>query len=284
MLSNIASMVVCTILYSLHTCLLRKFKQSYGLSSDLTLCYQYVISVIILLPIICLRHLNDLRNFGKADVPNYLIRCSMIFCGSLSWYTAVSEVPAVNCIAISCLTPFFIMILAKIFLNEVLAPRTLILASVGMIGVILIINPIHNQFKPASLFALLAAGLWASNSIFTKKRLKQYSSTKIFFSTAIILSVFSIPYLLMKHHVIGVEQIMYLTCITVVFDLANILLIRTFRNSKLVIVAPFDLLRVVFTTFLSHLLLNDSISTMAWVGILITLSASTLHTLYSKKN
>lgn len=279
---NYVLMILCTILYSIHTCLLRLFKQTYVLSSDLIACYQYLISIVILLPFMLFKGVSISSAMHKFHITHFLMRCSMIFCATLSWFYALSEVPAVNCIAISCITPIFILILAKISLHERLPNGILLLGLLAFIGAILIISPTISGFNFTSIFAVLTAFLWALNSVFTKKKLSpNFNSITIFFITAIVLSLMALPYVLIKSHEMNLNTILFLILITVVFDLANILLIWVFSRGKLALIAPFDFLRVVFTTLFAHFILNESISNHSVIGIGLILIANTLSTFYS---
>jgi len=279
-------MIFCTMLYAIHTCLIRYFKNTYDqpISSDLIACYQYIISIALLSPFIITKLLKSGNLISIKSIPNYIIRCSMIFCGALSWQYALSEVIAVNCIAISCLTPIFILLLAKLSLNESLSKEILFISMMSFIGAFIIISPNPSEFNTKSLFAVLAAFLWALNSVFTKKHLSPGSNpTTIFFITAIILSLIAIPYVMMKDHIITIDQLIFLCLITVVFDVANILLIWVFSRGKISLIAPFDFLRVVFTTMFSSILLSESVTNNGWIGITVILIANLLSTIYSNK-
>jgi S-adenosylmethionine uptake transporter len=209
----------------------------------------------------------------------------MIFIATLSWFYALSNVSAVNCIAISCMTPIFILILAKTSLNEILNKEVIFLAIVAFIGALIVIRPDPYSFNSISFFAVLTAFLWALNSTFTKKHLSpKISSISIFFVTAILLSLIALPYVLIKPHTITLEQIIYLTAVTIVFDTANIILIWVFSRGKISLVAPFDFLRVVFTTILSSIMLDDTISSNAILGIVIILIGNTLAVVYQRKS
>ena len=284
---NSILMVLCTMLYSLHTCLIRQFKTLYpdAISSDLVVCYQYLISTVILLPFV-LRKLTSVKAAITRDtLPYFMGRCSIIFISTLSWFYALSNVSAVNCIAISCMTPIFILILAKTSLNEMLNKEVICLAIVAFIGALIVIGPDPYNFNIISLFAVLTAFLWAFNSIFTKKHLSpKINSMSIFFVTAIILSLIALPYVLIRTHTITLEHILYLTAVTIVFDTANIILIWVFSRGKISLVAPFDFLRVVFTTIFSSIMLNESINSQAIFGIMIILIGNVLAMAYGRES
>jgi drug/metabolite transporter (DMT)-like permease len=279
-------MVVCTMLYATHTCLIRYFKNicEQPMPSDLIACYQYIISIVLLSPLV----INKLVKSGKLisikSIPNYIIRCVMIFCGALAWQYALAAVIAVNCIAISCLTPIFILLLAKISLNESLPKEIIFISIISFIGAFIVISPAPSEFNFKSLFAVLAAFLWALNSVFTKKYLSPQSNpATIFFMTAIILSLIAIPYVLLKEHSITAMQLGFLCLITIVFDIANILLIWVFSSGKISLIAPFDFLRVVFTTILSSVFLSESVTNNGWIGITIIIISNLLATVYGNK-
>lgn len=284
---NMLLMVFCTILYAIHTCLLRYFKKAYEnpIPSDLIVCYQYVISVIILLPLIIIRFSNTKKiSINQKLIPQFLLRCLMIFSSTISWYYALSCVPAVNCIAISCLTPIFILMFAKMSLGEQLPKGIVGLAIMAMAGACIILSPDPSGFNSGTIFALFAAFLWAINSVFTKKNLSpHFSSITIFFMTAIVLSIMAIPHILMTEHSVSFEQLFFLAIITIVFDMANILLIWVFSRGKVSLIAPFDFLRVVFTTVFAATFLGESVSDTASLGIVVILSANALSTLYTNR-
>jgi S-adenosylmethionine uptake transporter len=182
------------------------------------------------------------------------------------------------------MTPIFILLLAKISLNEKLNKEIIVLAIAAFAGAMIIISPNFKQFDSASFFPIFTSFLWALNSVFTKKYLSpRGSSIAIFFTTAIVLSLIALPYVLIKKHTINIEQLLYLTIVTLVFDMANILLIWVFSRGKISLVAPFDFLRVVFTTILSSLMLNDTIGSNSIFGIVVILVANSLATIYGQK-
>jgi drug/metabolite transporter (DMT)-like permease len=276
-------MVFCTFLYSLHTCLIRFFKQSIepGLSSDLIISYQYIISFVILLPFF---HKFVKRSNFQGKIPFYIIRSIIIISAAISWIYALSKVKAVNCIAISSLTPLLLVIFAPLSLGEKLTPELIFISLFGLLGAIIIIGPNPQDFNGASLFALFTAFLWAFNSLFTKKYLSPGSSSfEVFFTTVLILSMVALPYLLIKAPPLSLTGLAFLIVITIIFDLANILLIWVFSQGPISLVANLDLLRVIFTNLLSIILLGESSSATGFLGIIIILLANYLALNYKKR-
>jgi drug/metabolite transporter (DMT)-like permease len=277
-------MILCTFLYALHTCFVRYFKQEIepGFSSDLIIAYQYTISLFLLLPFIWKE--KTLMQAIKGKLSLYLIRSTMIAFAAVSWIYALSHSKAVNCIAISCLTPLFILIFAKIALGETLTLELFLISFSGLVGALIIIGPDPLAFNGASIFALLTACLWAINSLFTKKYLSPGTKPlEVFFTTALLLSFVAIPYLLIKSPKISWFSLGFLILITGIFDLANILLIWVFNQGKVSLVASLDLFRVVFTNLLSTLILQETTSSTSFIGIGIILFANYLALNYKKK-
>ena len=290
---KLIAMISCTILYAAHTCLVRLFHRTYdhAIPSSLIVCYQYVISILLLLPIVVFLIVKNRNSIGKFIeqsklrfiAKSYFLRCTMIFCSAVTWFYALKNTPAVNCIALSCLTPILIMILAKITLGEQIAKHVWICGIVGLSGAIVILQPTFSNFNVFSLLALLTAFIWATNSVFTKKHLSKHNNpVTIFFVTAIILSLFGLPWILTQSNHLSQQQILFLIAITLVFDTANILLIWVFSKGGINVVAVFDFFRVVFTNIFSVLLLDERSSHSTVVGIMIILTANIILTLYEK--
>ncbi len=293
--ANVLVMVCCTILYAAHTCLVRYFHEKYdhAMPSHLIACYQYVISIVLLSPfiirgVIKQNHglLNIISNFKSLHgaivvCKNYIIRCSMIFCSAIAWFYALQKTSAINCIAISCLTPIFIMILAKVSLGEKVSYCMWCFAVIAFSGALMILQPTFSSFDTNSLPALLTALIWACNSVFTKKKLSIYhNSVTIFFTTAVMLSVIAIPIIITQSSDISQQQLFFLAMITLIFDVANILLIWVFSRGGINMIAIFDFLRVAFTSILSTILLDEQIHQHTICGITLILIANYLVTIY----
>jgi drug/metabolite transporter (DMT)-like permease len=95
----------------------------------------------------------------------YFFRCCIGVVSMLSGFWAIAHLPLAQAIAISYSTPIFVTIGAVFFLGEVVRARRWAAVIVGFIGVIVLMHPGTDDFRMASLVAVLAALMSATAAI-----------------------------------------------------------------------------------------------------------------------
>ena len=95
----------------------------------------------------------------------YFFRCVIGIVSMLSGFWAIAHLPLAQAIAISYSTPIFVTIGAVFFLGEVVRARRWSAVIIGFIGVVVLMHPGTDDFRMASLVAVLAAVASATAAI-----------------------------------------------------------------------------------------------------------------------
>ena len=98
-------------------------------------------------------------------LPLYFFRCCIGIVSMLSGFWAIAHLPLAQAIAISYSTPIFVTIGAVFFLGEVVRARRWAAVTVGFFGVVVLMHPGTDDFRMASLVAVLAAVMSATAAI-----------------------------------------------------------------------------------------------------------------------
>jgi drug/metabolite transporter (DMT)-like permease len=98
-------------------------------------------------------------------LPLYFFRCCIGIVSMLSGFWAIAHLPLAQAIAISYSTPIFVTIGAVFFLGEIVRARRWAAVIVGFFGVIVLMHPGTDDFRMASLVAVLAAVMSATAAI-----------------------------------------------------------------------------------------------------------------------
>ena len=98
-------------------------------------------------------------------LPLYFFRCCIGIVSMLSGFWAIAHLPLAQAIAISYSTPIFVTIGAVFFLGEVVRARRWAAVVVGFLGVVVLMHPGTDDFRMASLVAVLAAVMSATAAI-----------------------------------------------------------------------------------------------------------------------
>ena len=143
-------MAVCIRLAShqLHTFEVAFFRNLFGFVFTLPLLYRHGFGVL-----------------RTNKLPLYFFRCCIGIVSMFAGFWAIAHLPLAQAVAISYSTPIFVTIGAVFFLGEVVRARRWTAVIVGFIGVIVLMHPGTEDFRLASLVAVLAAVMSATAAI-----------------------------------------------------------------------------------------------------------------------
>ena len=98
-----------------------------------------------------------------------LFRAAAAFTSYLVYYMALATIGLAETAAITFSTPIFVTILATFFLGEKIGAFRWFAVVIGLLGIVVAVNPGAGVFEPAAILALLAAVSYAIAIIATRK-------------------------------------------------------------------------------------------------------------------
>ena len=147
------------------------------------------------------------RRFGM-----HLLRNSTHLGSQFLWALSLTLLPLATVFALEFTMPLWTTVLAALFLRERLTPSRVGAVACGFIGVIIILRPGFETFKPAALLVLVAAFGYATSNIATKK----LTATQTTFTIVLWMNViqfplayaFSDPAFFLKIHAINIPAVL----------------------------------------------------------------------------
>lgn len=88
---------------------------------------------------------------------------------NMTFFLALATLPLADAVAIFFVSPLMIMLFSILFLGETVGPRRWIAASIGLIGVVIMVRPGSASFQFAALLPLAAAVSYAGLQTLTRK-------------------------------------------------------------------------------------------------------------------
>jgi drug/metabolite transporter (DMT)-like permease len=153
-------MVASTVLFGLMAvCIRLASKQLHAFEIAF---FRNFFGFVFTLPLL-FKHGTGILRTGRLGL--YFFRCCIGIVSMLSGFWAIAHLPLAQAIAISYSTPIFVTIGAVFFLGEVVRARRWSAVIVGFIGVIVLMHPGTDDFRMASLVAVLAAVMSATAAI-----------------------------------------------------------------------------------------------------------------------
>jgi drug/metabolite transporter (DMT)-like permease len=137
----------------------------------------------------------------------------------------------------------------------------------------MIIKPVFAGGNIGFLLAIVTTFLWVTSDIITKLQARNDSVKVQCFYFFIYMALFQLPLAILKWSTPNAYDII-VVIILGVLQLANIyLLYKSFSVTEMVIVAPFDCCRLLFTLIFAYGLYNEKLNATSLIGAIIIISS-----------
>ncbi|WP_420860824.1 DMT family transporter [Algirhabdus cladophorae] len=157
--------LIAVTLFSMNDVMMKFLSGGYALHQLVLLrsCVGLVIVVGLMAPLSGGWHLLRTRRLGL-----HILRAICVIVANMAFFLGLAALPLADAVAIFFVSPFLISIFSVIFLGETVGPRRWMAIAIGMIGVLIVLQPGTSSFQLASLLPLIGATGYAGLHIFTR--------------------------------------------------------------------------------------------------------------------
>ncbi len=99
----------------------------------------------------------------------HVLRGLCVVLANMLFFVALAAMPLAEAVAISFVAPLLITLFSVLFLGERVGPRRWVAVGVGLLGVIVILRPGTEAFRPVATLPLLGAVAYAMVNILTRR-------------------------------------------------------------------------------------------------------------------
>ncbi len=210
----------------------------------------------------------------------HLIRGLLLFVGISIWGFGLTLIPIASATLLTFTIPFFILLLAPIFLKEKVSGNLWSATIFGFVGVYFVLHPTTHDFNPFSLLMVMSAMLFAILDIINKKFvITETMLSMLFYSALVTATLAALPAYL---YWMPMDYISWLL-IVVLGAGSNLILyciLKAFSYVKASDVAPFRYLELVLSSVAGVFLFQEALSSHMFIGTLIIVP-TTLYIAYS---
>jgi len=196
-----------------------------------------------------------------------LLRNSIHFASQFAWALSITLLPFATVFALEFSMPVWVAILAVIFLGERLTPGRIGVIVLGLIGVLVILRPGLEAFRPPSLLVLGAALGFATFNILTKK----LTTTESTFGIVFWMNAMQLPMGLAGSDLLfflklGVAQLPWLLGVGIAGLSAHYCLANAFRSGDATLVVPLDFLRLPLIAIIGWMFFGEALDLFVFAG------------------
>ena len=211
-----------------------------------------------------------------------LLRTLLHVAGIAAMFTALKYLPLADAVAIAFVMPFFMLMLGRFVLGEVVGPRRLGACIVGFAGTLLVVQPSFIDVGWPALLPLAVAAIFSLFMLVTRQIAKQTDPISLQAMSGVMAVLMVLPLLALGPatgfaplQVIrpGAFDWTLLLGIGFLGTVAHLLMTWSLRYAPSATLAPMQYLEIPFATFLGLAIFGDLPDPLAALGITIIMAA-----------
>jgi len=206
----------------------------------------------------------------------HILRACLGMGGLVSFFLALTHLDLALVITLGFTRVLFLIVLAVVFLGEVLRWRRSLATLVGFAGVLICVQPGSQEFNPWSLAALSAALFAACVSTTIKRLTRTEAPLTIMLWTYLVMGILAVVPAWWTWRVPSLTDLGLIGLMGIFSALGQTGMVYGLRAGEATAVAPFEYSRLLYAVLLGYLLFGEIPPASTWVGGVVII-ASTLY-------
>jgi drug/metabolite transporter (DMT)-like permease len=234
---------------------------------------RFVVQTLLMVPLVIWAH--------QWQVPNGTLlmqfaRGVLLAIATVFFFAALQHLPMAEAISIFFVQPLILTGLSAIFLGEKIRQRRIVAIIIGLVGVLIILQPSVVMFGLPALFPLAAAFSMAGYITITRKlagKAHPYqmqfivglTATIVLGTTMLIGNIFEVAN--MNFIIPDSQQIEWIIYMGLVATIGHILIVWAANNAPASVLAPFQYTEIISTVILGYLVFGDLPAQSTIIGV-----------------
>jgi drug/metabolite transporter (DMT)-like permease len=228
---------------------------------------------LVMIGVVAIFRPAERHSINMRRLPLHILRNSVHFGSQYLWALGLVLLPLATVFALEFTMPAWTILLAPFFLGERMTRSRVGAVILGLIGVLVILRPGVESFKPAALIVLIAALGYGAQNIATKK----LTATESTFAIVLWMNVIQFALALVFAGVFFLQKLT-LDLVPAIAGLgaaglfAHFCLSNAFRAGDASVVVPLDFLRIPLIAVIGWWLYNEPLDVFVFAGAGIIIS------------
>jgi len=216
-------------------------------------------------------------------LPLQLVRGAVLVGSGTCFFTALKYLPIAEATALNYTSPMLVTLMAGFFLGERLTRARWAFVCSGFIGMLVIVRPGTEVLNPAALFALGAAGLYATFQILTRKLAGEDLMVLLFYPCLVGTALLSmvVPFFHFNAWYPIADIVMFVG-IGIMGFIGHLLFIRAFQVASASAIAPFTYMQLIWSTLAGWAVFDSFPDGWTLTGIVVIAGSGVVLTWYER--
>jgi drug/metabolite transporter (DMT)-like permease len=233
--------------------------------------FRNVFAFLMFVPIIAY---TGFAKFKTHKIKIHILRSITGLISMMIFFFAISKMSISVVTAMSFTAPLFTAIMAVYFFKDKMNVHQMFALFVGFVGVLIVVQPGTEAFKPVGLLVLISAVFWALSSIIIKKLAETEKPIVTTFYMTFFMIIFSAPIAMYNFEQPTPEQYMWVFGIALTSNFLQYGLSKSLTYADLSVLLPFDFTRLIFGAGIAYWFFGEDIDVNAALGSVIIIAAA----------
>jgi drug/metabolite transporter (DMT)-like permease len=266
-----AFMLGAALLFALMSAMVKLL--SHALPNTVTVFLRSSLSLVVLLPAVARRGLGQLRTRHWRE---HVVRGIVGMGGMYCFFFVISQLGLAEALLLNYSLPLFIPIVERVWMGEPTPRGIWKPLSLGLLGLIFILKPGMELFRPAALVGVMGALFAATAQVGVRRLTLSESVTKIVFYFSVSSTLIALGPALLTWVTPGATQLPIVLIMVASGTLAQLMMTRAYQLAPAAQVGPFIYGSVVFAALLDWLIFARHPDTMSSFGTGLVIVAGIL--------
>lgn len=253
---------------------------SLDLPTEIIVFYRNLFGLLLLLPILMNTGIASLKT-NKIHL--HLLRAGVGLTAMYGFFYVLGNLPLAEAFLVKLTTPFFMPIIAAIWLGESIRRKNIAAIALGFVGVIFILRPGTDTFTPIALIGIGAAFLAGSAKVTIRLMGSTESSVTIVFYFGLISSILASIPLFWSWQVPLDRHWPWIILMGLAGTLGQLALTRAYRIANPGQIGPYVYSSVVYGAALGWFIWGESLLVSTIIGSGLIIAAGILN-LFKSRN
>lgn len=199
------------------------------------------------------------------------------YASQYGWFLALTLIPLAQVVAIEFTMPIWTAVFAVLFLSERLNTWKILAIVLGLVGVIIIVNPGSAQISPGQLLMVIVAVGFGMSIVMVKSLTRTDSGVAIVFWMLVIQSIIGLLPALYYWRWPSAHVWPWILVIAFCGTYSHYCMTQAMRYADATVVVPMDFLRVPLSAAVGWLIYSERLDAATIIGAVLILTGNMLN-------
>ena len=240
------------------------------LPNEVIVFFRNLFGLMMLIPIVL--H-NGFSTLKTQKLHLHILRAGVGLTAMYGFFFMLGNMPLAEALLVKLTSPFFMPLIATIWLGESIKPRTGWAIAIGFIGVMFILRPGADNFTPIALVGIGAAFLASFAKVTIRRMGDTEPSVRIVFYFGLISSILSAMPLLWAWETPAMKHWPWIALLGLVATLGQLCLTRAYRIANPGKIGPYVYASVLYGAALGWIFWGEVLLTTTIIGSTLIIGA-----------